>query len=166
MVKIELKKYPKYFACSDGNIYSSKTNKILKGCIDTSGYKSVNLFVSNYKSKSVRIHRLIAEAFIPNIENKPQVNHINGVKTDNRVENLEWVTMSENALHASNLGLLNSVNGEKHAKCKISNLQVIEIRKQKGLKSNAELAEIYKIGKTTISDIINLKKRKNAEKYI
>jgi hypothetical protein len=166
MEKIELINYPKYFACSDGTIFSSKTNKTLNGCIDKNGYKSVNLFMSNYKGKSIRVHRLIAEAFIPNPDNKPQVNHINGIKTDNRIENLEWCTVSENAIHASKLGLLNPVNGEKHPRCKISNLQVVEIRALKDVKTISELAIKYNVERTTISDIINRKKRKNAEKYI
>lgn len=62
-------------------------------------YPSITLS-NKGKRQSFRIHRLVAELFIPNIYNKPVVNHINGVKYDNRVENLEWVTYSENTLHA------------------------------------------------------------------
>lgn len=66
---------------------------------DTYGYEIVG-FCKNSKLKTIKVHRIIATAFIPNPENKPQVNHINGFRNDNRIENLEWCTSKENIIHS------------------------------------------------------------------
>ena len=72
---------------------------LLKPIILNTGYEQVTLTKENHEQTSVSVHRIVAEAFLPNPENKPQVNHKNGDKRDNRLENLEWATASENTLH-------------------------------------------------------------------
>lgn len=100
----EIKEFPGYYATENGNIYSRKQGRIkkLKLEINKWGYCRVHLW-KNKKIAHKSIHRLIAEAFIPNTENKCDINHKNGIKTDNRVENLEWATRSENIYHAFNV---------------------------------------------------------------
>lgn len=89
-----------YYVTTDGHIISTKKFKkekiiLLEQTINSSGYLSVSLYKNN-KTKTHRVHRLVAQAFIPNPENKPQINHKNENKLDNCVENLEWCTLEYN----------------------------------------------------------------------
>ena len=100
-----------YFKVSNlGRVFSKRTSKILKQTVLKTGYASFATRIGGRKGQThcFRVHILVAKAFISNPENKPQVNHINGIKTDNNLANLEWVTNKENMEHASKNGLLNS----------------------------------------------------------
>jgi len=109
-----------YRVYSSGDIFSFKfpNGKHLKQTIGKDGYYFIGL-TKNKTQKRFSVARLVALAFIPNPENKPEVNHKNGIKTDNRVENLEWVTRQENDEHSRKLGL---------SKTKLSRSLVIKIR--------------------------------------
>ncbi len=107
------------FVKADGSfrIVSKKSGKewITYGSNSRRGYKRIKLFNKEYLA-----HRIIAETFIPNPENKPQVNHIDGNKTNNDVSNLEWVTSSENRRHAFDTGLAKPTRHSAETKAKLS----------------------------------------------
>lgn len=102
----------------NGSIINPLTKKELKHSNNRYGYCCVHLHNKKF-NKQLTVHRLVAMAFIPNPKNKPQVNHINGDKSDNSVENLEWCTPSENLDHAYRTGLKKPSGGElpKKIKC-------------------------------------------------
>ena len=89
--------YPDYNIYPDGDLLSFHKSKttLVKPYKEKIGYMTVSLY-KNGKGKKFLFHRLLATAFIPNPENKPYIDHINGIKDDNRLENLRWVTPSEN----------------------------------------------------------------------
>jgi len=95
---------PDYLITPDGRVYSLKSKKYLRPGITGRGYYQVHLYKSGNRYPK-RIARLVAQAFIPNPENKPEINHKDGIKVNNDVSNLEWVTSSENQLHAYATGL-------------------------------------------------------------
>lgn len=133
-----------------GNVRNCKTGKILKPCVfKNSGYLYLDLCINGVKHRRL-IHRIVMESFIGNIEFKQQVNHINGIKTDNRIENLEWCTRSENQKHSIDIGLRSTI-GEKNSQSKITESDVILI-----LNDNRKYSEIsneFGISVPTVSDI-------------
>lgn len=108
----QFRNYTGYIIYSDGSIWSKYYSKVMTNKIMKDGYCRMQLY-KNKKGTMFNVHRIIAEVFIPNPEKKPFVNHINGNKQDNRVENLEWCTQSENIIHAFMNGLSKpQVNGK------------------------------------------------------
>lgn len=95
--------YENYLVSDIGRVKNRRTGQILKPGMSR-WYLQVGLY-KNGPRKGLRVHRLVAQAFIPNPDNLPEVNHINGDKTDNRAINLEWCTSSENGKHAYRIGL-------------------------------------------------------------
>ncbi|KKM61143.1 hypothetical protein LCGC14_1534740 [marine sediment metagenome] len=182
-----------YLISSDGSIKSvgrivkhktkgKKTihERILEKRMMPFGYMLVSLWKNN-NQKTYRVSRLVASAFIPNPLDKPTVNHINGNKTDDRVENLEWATYKENEQHAWRTGLKTKgpMAGKSHTKetrhkmsisrkgirnySKLSQNQVDEIRNlyASGGYVQKEIAEIFHISRPQISNIVTFKQWKD-----
>lgn len=109
--------YQEYYAGYNGNIYSSKTNKILSPGISCNGYKMVYLMDSNHKRNTKRVNRIVALAWIPNPNNLPHVHHIDENKLNNSVDNLKWVTRTENM----NAGTVKERIGKTNSKALLNN---------------------------------------------
>lgn len=135
---------------------------ILKQRVTKWGYMRTMLY-KNGVSKQESIHRLVGKAFIPNIENKEQINHIDGVKTNNSVFNLEWCSLSENRKHAYRTGLQHPQIGEANGFSKLKEWQVREIREiyKRGGYTKRELGRKYGVCAANVGMIINNKIWKN-----
>lgn len=132
------------------NCYINKKEQLCPQFTDK--YKYVNLVVYGLKTKRALLHRIIANAFIPNPYNKSEVNHIDGNKLNNSIDNLEWVTRSENTIHAYRNNLIPS--GENHPKSKLTNLQVIDIYKRiKNGETCKKISKEFNLTEYTIRDI-------------
>jgi hypothetical protein len=129
------------------NEFTRKERLLKKGTIKN-GYNIVVL-INDKNKKTKYVHRLVAEAFLENAKNNLCVNHINGVKNDNRVENLEWLSYSENSIHAFKNNL--QPKGQDRKQSKLTDKEVLEIRGSD--LRNVELSRLYNISKSTISGI-------------
>lgn len=136
--------------------------RVMKPALDGSGYLRTMLKGDDGRFHTIKVHRIIAKTFIPNPENKPQINHLNCIKTDNRVNNLEWATVSENIKHAFKQNRMSN-KGECNPATNMKDVDVIEIRKNYtyGRKSRHEegetkkqIAERYGVGVHVIKQIV------------
>ena len=132
---------------------------ILSPALSTKGYLYVRLSQNN-KQRNAFLHRLAATAFIPSVEGKKQVNHIDGHKLNNHVSNLEWTTGSGNMQHAYDIGL--APKGEDRSDAKLTNKQVLYIRENPSGLTNEQLAKLFSVCRRTISTIQRGLKYKNA----
>lgn len=134
--------------------------KLLKPGLDKDGYVRMRFCLGSKQNdivgKSIGVHIVVAMAFINNPLNKPLINHKNGIKTDNRIDNLEWCTSSENVQHAYDTGLACSKKGEKCHKSKLKEDDIVSIRNS--TKSYNELSVYYNV---TVSAIRLIIQRKN-----
>ncbi len=131
--------------------------KFLRCSLSGPGYPMANLCNGNPKeNKMSYVHRLVAEAFIPNPKNKRDVNHKNGKKSDNRVENLEWATRPENVVHAFHVLKVRhaDVRGEKQPMSKLSDIKIGFIRKWGMRVKHRVLAELLGVHRSTVSKAI------------
>lgn len=135
-------------------VIKPRNERIMNQTTKSNGYKSI-MFSVNGVAKRFHVHRLVAEAFIVNSQNKSQVNHINGIKTDNRVENLEWCTTAENTHHAIVNNLI--AKGENNSSSKLTNKKVLAIRRLYRINPNFNKLHVAKklgVRDTTIHKII------------
>lgn len=134
-----------YEITTDGQVINKKTGRVLKGQPNAKGYLRVSI-----SKKLMFVHRLVAEKYIPNPDNLPQVNHKDGNKLNNSVENLEWVSNQQNRNHAVETGL--HLSGEACSWSKLDWEKVEFIRSHLDL-SNEELGEMFEVSPSTINDV-------------
>lgn len=140
-----------YVVRQDGNVIS-KRGKVMKPKLTKNGYYDLNLYIAGEGKKTYRVNRLVALVYIPNPENKPFVNHIDGNKLNNSVENLEWVTHAENMEHARLTNLIK--RGEDTPVSIYSTEQIEEVcaMMQAGYR-NTEISESVGVGRYVIGEI-------------
>jgi hypothetical protein len=148
----------RYEVSNTGLVRSRKKSswKILKPNVLKRGYSIVRLFNGSRKTaKDILVHILVAASFLGEKPNGMQVNHIDGNKSNNHINNLEYLTGKENMQHAVKLGLFPSRKGEAHPSVKLKALQVQEIRALHGTRPITEIAKDFGITRMTASAIIH-----------
>lgn len=149
--------YEEYDIHPDGTVvsYKRKTPRVLK-YDTTEHYHRVKLFKGN-NSRKLLVHRLVAECFIPNPLNLPEVNHKDGNKLNNHIDNLEWCTHKENTQHAYDIGLNTGLKGEENPISKLTEVEVLEIREKyiPHIYSQNMLAKEYGVDQRLIFGIIH-----------
>ena len=150
-----------YTITTEGHVISDNyartgKRKYLSEAMDEDGYCRVILYI-NKKARCLQVHRLVALMFIPNPENKAEVNHKNGITWDNRVSNLEWVTQHENIIHAWKNGLASASTCDKHPNSVYSNKQIKKVCKhlEENKLSMREISKKTLVSYTVVKQIRN-----------
>lgn len=139
------------------NKKSIRADRILKTQTTHRGYLRLELNKNGVGIKFV-VHRLVALTFLSNEDDKPEINHINGIKSDNRLANLEWCTSKQNKIHAFNNNLSNHARGENHVCSKLKLEQVRDIRskfKSGEFKNQTKVAKLFNVTRSSIWCIVN-----------
>lgn len=173
---VPVEKFPGYFVSDGGDVFTSKTNskwtvgcerlhKLRPGLRGHGKNKYFHVILSKGTKASrvgVSVHRLVAQHFIPNLDNKPQLNHIDGDKRNNRADNLEWVTCKENQKHAHNTGLNTSPSGFGARRARLTKETITEIRVllHRGVKQ-CDIAATVGVSQSVVSQV----KRKTRSWY-
>lgn len=145
------------YGCNElGEIFNSKTGRKLHTFKGRDGYYRVSLFI-NGKAKTYMVHRLVLSAFIsnPDPERYTEINHIDGNKNNNALDNLEWCDRGYNQRHAYRNGLKSAPKGVKNGRSKLTDQDVSEIRELLKVLPQKEIAKLYGVCKSTISAIKN-----------
>ena len=141
-----------------GNVYRTIPEHFLTWQPTYDGYMFAKLTKEKIK-KCIKIHRLVALAFIPNPSNKPQVNHKDGNKKNNSIDNLEWVTGKENMAHAVENNLNNCGRGEAQGHSKATDEMVLKMREHaKGGRTHQSIADEFGFSRSAVTSIINKKR--------
>ena len=150
----DIEGFEDYTIDEKGNIYSKRKRKYLKQTINKFGYCQVTLQKDKYK-KMFSVHRLVAQAFIPNPKNKPQVNHIDSNRQNNNVKNLEWVTAKENKKHALDNNLLKPRKCEENGRTAYTNDMINDVCRllEESNLTIKEISEKTNVGVDTIYGI-------------
>ena len=151
----------RYAATKDGRVWSYRRSGAKGGWLSLvthwKGYSTCTLYKGTRKSgRNIFVHRLIAETFIPNPENKPCINHIDANKLNNHVKNLEWCTQKENTAHAIKLGL---VNWSAVTKLSDKEVATIKLKYKSGYFTQKALANEFNISQPYVGKLINSKNR-------
>lgn len=163
---LQVETFPNYMVSATGHIKTvdynhTGTERMIKSFVNSYGYLSCNLMQNGIRKRKL-IHRLVAEAFIPNPMNLPTVNHKDGNKLNNHVDNLEWMSIEDNTRDAHTQGLVRYVNGESHYKAIIPTEEIVKIKSLLGRNiKGRDIAKQFGVSEKYISSIKTGRSRKH-----
>ena len=160
-VFVRVENFPSYLIGDQGTVLSlnyrgnTGRTKEMGKYVQRDGYQQVELY-KNGEGKRITVHRLVAKHFVRKPEGKNEIDHINNDKTDNRAENLRWVTRGENVRNAFEEGLYENREGENSNTAKLTEEEVVEIRRlyEKTEKTQYDLADMYGVSQVQIGRIV------------